>query len=89
MDGLPVTETTGMPFASTIGTMYGASGDDLHTAGCTGAVKLLHAHKDELPGDVVFMFQPGEEIFQGSRLMIEEGVLDAAGNGPTARSACT
>lgn len=78
MDGLPVTETTGMPFASTIGTMH-ACGHDLHTAGLTGAVKLLHAHKDELPGDVVFMFQPGEEIFQGSRLMIEEGVLDAAG----------
>ena len=78
MDGLPVTETTGMEFASTIGTMH-ACGHDLHASALVGAARLLHAHRDDLPGDVVFMFQPGEEIFQGARLMIEEGVLSAAG----------
>jgi hippurate hydrolase len=44
-----------------------------------GAARLLSAHRDELPGDVVFMFQPGEEGFDGAGHMLAEGVLDAAG----------
>ena len=78
MDGLPVTEATGQPFASTTGTMH-ACGHDLHVAGLVGAVRILHELRDELPGDVVFMFQPGEEGPGGAAPMIGEGVLDAAG----------
>ena len=78
MDGLPVTEATGQPFASTTGTMH-ACGHDLHVAGLVGAARILHELRDELPGDVVFMFQPGEEGPGGAAPMIAEGVLDAAG----------
>ncbi|MFD8011199.1 M20 family metallopeptidase [Streptomyces sp. NPDC058955] len=79
MDALPVQEDTGVPYASgTPGRMH-ACGHDLHTAGLVGAARLLAARRDELPGDVVFMFQPGEEGMGGAGLMIEEGVLDAAG----------
>ncbi|WP_318842745.1 M20 family metallopeptidase [Myceligenerans pegani] len=78
MDALPVMEKSGEPFASTTGTMH-ACGHDLHVAGLVGAARLLAAKKHELPGNVVFMFQPGEEGPGGALPMIEEGVLDAAG----------
>ncbi|WP_431075200.1 M20 metallopeptidase family protein [Microbacterium phyllosphaerae] len=83
MDGLPITEATGLPFASTSGAMH-ACGHDLHMAGVLGAVRLLVDRREELPGTVVFMFQPGEEGQAGGRIMIEEGVLDAAGERPVA-----
>ncbi|WP_113902847.1 M20 metallopeptidase family protein [Brevibacterium celere] len=79
MDALPVNEATGFEFASTSGRMH-ACGHDLHTAGLVGAVELLHRVRDSLPGDVVFMFQPGEEGFNGAGVMIDEGVLDASGS---------
>src|SRR6195952_3375469 len=79
IDGLPVTEESGVGFSSeNIGVMH-ACGHDLHTAGLVGAARLLADRRGELPGSVVFMFQPGEEGDHGARLMIEEGVLDAAG----------
>lgn len=79
MDGLPLTEQTGLDFASAIdGTMH-ACGHDLHTAMLVGAARLLAAHREELAGDVVFMFQPGEEGWDGARYMVDEGVLDVAG----------
>lgn len=78
MDALPVKEATGFEFSSENDNMH-ACGHDLHTAGLVGAVKLLHGVRDELPGDVVFMFQPGEEGQNGAGRMIEEGVLEAAG----------
>jgi hippurate hydrolase len=56
-----------------------ACGHDLHTAGLVGAARLLSRHRDQLAGDVVFMFQPGEEGFDGAEAMIAEGVLNAAG----------
>jgi amidohydrolase len=79
MDALPVTERTGLDFASRIdGTMH-ACGHDLHSAMLVGAARLLSARRADLPGSVVFMFQPGEEGHGGAKFMIEEGVLDAAG----------
>ena len=78
MDGLQVQEATGFDFAATSGRMH-ACGHDLHTTGLVGALKLLHRDRDSLPGDVVFMFQPGEEGYDGAGKMIDEGVLDAAG----------
>ena len=79
MDALPVTEATGLPFASRHDGVMHACGHDLHVAMLAGAAKLLSARQAELPGSVVFMFQPGEEGYAGARQMIGEGVLDAAG----------
>lgn len=79
MDALPVTEDTGEAFTSQHDGIMHACGHDLHMAGLVGAARLLAARREELPGSVVFMFQPGEEGYHGARLMIEEGVLDAAG----------
>lgn len=83
MDALPVNEATGLSYASANGAMH-ACGHDLHMAGLVGAARLLAARRDELPGTVVLMFQPGEEGYAGGRLMIEEGVLDVAGERPVA-----
>jgi amidohydrolase len=79
MDGLPVQEATGVDYTSRIDGAMHACGHDLHTAMLVGAARLLSAHRDRLAGDVVFMFQPGEEGCDGARHMIDEGVLDAAG----------
>src|SRR2546430_13668492 len=84
MDALPVTEETGLPYASAIPGAMHACGHDLHTAMLAGAAKLLCARQAEVPGTVIFMFQPGEEGYAGARYMIGEGVLDAAGERPVA-----
>jgi len=84
MDALPITEETGLEFTSrSTGRMH-ACGHDLHTAMLVGAVHLLVERRDELDGDVVFMFQPGEEGYGGAALMLAEGVLDASGRRPIA-----
>lgn len=79
MDALPVTEESGEPFTSEHEGVMHACGHDLHVAGLVGAARLLAARRDEIAGSVVFMFQPGEEGFHGAERMIEQGVLDAAG----------
>ncbi|HEY6795123.1 MAG TPA: M20/M25/M40 family metallo-hydrolase, partial [Kineosporiaceae bacterium] len=58
MDALPVAEDTDLDFAATNGAMH-ACGHDLHTASLVGAARLLAARREELTGDVIFMFQPG------------------------------
>lgn len=78
MDALPVAEATGLDFASTNGNMH-ACGHDLHVTGLVGAARLLAAHRDELPGTVVFMFQPGEEGDGGAKVMLDEGMWDTVG----------
>lgn len=55
MDGLPVVEKTGLEYASSNGNMH-ACGHDLHTAGLVGAAKLLSARREDLAGNVIFMF---------------------------------
>jgi amidohydrolase len=84
MDALPVTEETRLPYASQVPGAMHACGHDLHTAMLAGAARLLSARRAELPGTVIFMFQPGEEGYAGARHMIEEGVLAAAGERPVA-----
>jgi len=74
-----VTEASGEEFSSTHDGAMHACGHDLHTAGLVGAARLLAARREELAGDVVFMFQPGEEGWDGAGHMIEEGVLTASG----------
>jgi amidohydrolase len=84
MDALPITEETHLPYASVIPGAMHACGHDLHTAMLAGAARLLSARRADLPGTVVFMFQPGEEGCAGARHMISEGVLEAAGERPVA-----
>jgi amidohydrolase len=92
MDALPVTERTGLPFASTrkemwegkeVGVMH-ACGHDVHTAIGLGVAAVLAdpAVRKELPGRVVFLFQPAEESLptpgsHGAERMIEEGAIDS------------
>ena len=75
MDGLPITEEADVPFASQNGRMH-ACGHDMHTAMLLGAARLLKAHEDEIEGTVKLMFQPAEEIFEGSHDMIKAGLLE-------------
>jgi amidohydrolase len=89
MDGLPVVEQTDLPFRSkvtstyrneTVGVMH-ACGHDAHTAILMGLAEALVSVKNELPGTVVFFFQPAEEGAPageegGASLMIKEGVLE-------------
>jgi amidohydrolase len=90
MDALPVTEQVDVPFKSTVTTEYDgkrvgvmhACGHDAHTAMLLGAATVLSAMKAQLPGSVVFLFQPAEEgppagEKGGAELMIAEGALDA------------
>jgi amidohydrolase len=82
MDALPLTERSGLDYASRIADRMHACGHDLHTAMLVGAARILA--DAEFAGSVVFMFQPGEEGSAGARHMIAEGVLDAAGTRPVA-----
>jgi amidohydrolase len=84
MDALPVAERTGLAFSSQVEGAMHACGHDLHTTMLAGAARLLAARRDDFTGNVIFMFQPGEEGCFGARMMIEEGVLDAAGERPAA-----
>ena len=84
MDALPIAERSGVPYSSAVSGVMHACGHDLHTAMLAGAAKLLAARQDELAGNVIFMFQPGEEGPGGCRTMVAEGVLEAAGERPAA-----
>lgn len=74
MDALPIKEEAEVDFACVNGCMH-ACGHDMHTAMLLGAAKLLKAHEEEIEGTIKLMFQPAEEIFEGSYDMIESGLL--------------
>ncbi len=76
MDALPMPEETGLDFASTVPGRMHACGHDTHTAMLAGGARILAARADSLPGEVRFMFQPGEEGFHGARFMLDDGLLD-------------
>src|SRR4051812_43525769 len=76
MDALPMPEDTGLEFASRVEGQMHACGHDTHTSMLVGAAKLLSARQADLPGRVLFMFQPGEEGYAGARFMLDEGLLD-------------
>ena len=75
-DALPLHEDTGLAFASRDPGAMHACGHDSHVAMLVGAARLLCARRHELPGTVLFMFQPGEEGWHGARFMLEDGLLD-------------
>lgn len=75
MDALPIKEESELEFASQNGCMH-ACGHDMHTTMMLGAAKILKKYEDEINGTVKLMFQPAEEIFEGSNDMIENGVLE-------------
>ncbi|WOJ92892.1 amidohydrolase [Congregibacter variabilis] len=87
MDALPVTEKTGLPFASTVttewrGTETGvmhACGHDAHMAILLGAAEVLAGIRDQIPGKIKFIFQPAEEGPGGADVMVAEGVLRDTG----------
>ncbi|WP_162605507.1 M20 metallopeptidase family protein [Jiangella ureilytica] len=83
MDGLPVVEESGEEFSSTNGNMH-ACGHDLHMAGLVGAVHQLHSRREEFTGDVLAVFQPGEEGAGGAALMISEKAHLLTGQKPIA-----
>lgn len=76
MDALPLTEKTGLPFASTNPGVMHACNHDGHMAMLLGAAMVLAGMRGSLRGNVKFIFQPGEEGYAGARQMIEEGVLE-------------
>ncbi|GAA1871050.1 M20 family metallopeptidase [Pseudonocardia ailaonensis] len=81
MDALPLNEPDDAPHRSqTPGVMH-ACGHDLHVAMLCSAARLLCQRRDQVPGRVIFAFQPGEEGFHGARHMIDEGLLDRHGPG--------
>jgi len=85
MDGLPVEERTGLPYASThrgtdetgtdVPTMH-ACGHDIHVTWLLGTLERLVATREEWTGTVVAVFQPAEEVISGARAMVEDGLVD-------------
>ena len=76
MDGLPITEATGLPFASKHEGKMHACGHDTHITMLLGAAKILSENKADLKGTVKLIFQTGEETCTGSKTMLKEGVLE-------------
>ncbi|MBR2047662.1 MAG: amidohydrolase [Oscillospiraceae bacterium] len=75
-DALPITEQTGLDFASRIPGIMHACGHDVHTAVLLAAAKLLKARESELKGTVRLLFQPAEETTGGASDMIAEGCME-------------
>lgn len=75
MDALPIKEEADVDFPSSNGKMH-ACGHDMHTTMMLGAARLLKKYEDQICGAVKLMFQPAEEIFEGSKDMIEAGLLE-------------
>ena len=75
MDALPITEETGLPFASQNPGLMHACGHDGHTAIGMGVAQLLAETSDQWPGQVKLLFQPAEEGLGGALATVENGVL--------------
>ena len=76
MDALPMSEESGLSFACPTGEQAHTCGHDFHAAMLLTAAKMLKEDEAALKGTVKFMFQPAEETFEGSRNMIEHGILE-------------
>lgn len=78
IDALPITEASGVDFASVNPGVMHACGHDMHAAMLLGAARLLVENKEQLQGRVRLIFQPGEESGQGGLAVIEQGWLTGA-----------
>lgn len=76
MDALPIQEDTSLPYASKFDGIMHACGHDAHTTILLGAAHILVQHKDRLSGTIRFIFQSAEELNEGAKRMIGEGVLE-------------
>lgn len=85
MDGLPIEEKTGLPYASTKRDTVSNGGEtafshscghDIHMSVALGAVRVLSGLRDRMHGSILFIFQPAEEIGAGSAMMLEAGLFD-------------
>ena len=87
MDALPVTEQTGLPFASTATTEFNgqqtgvmhACGHDAHTTCLIGAAELLAGARDAWSGTLICLAQPAEETITGAQSMLRDGLYDRIG----------
>lgn len=76
MDALPIQEATGLEYASRhLGVMH-ACGHDVHTTVGLGTAMILSQLRENLPGNIRFLFQPAEEISQGAKWMIQDGAME-------------
>ncbi|MFB4164075.1 amidohydrolase [Alteribacillus sp. JSM 102045] len=81
MDGLPIQEETGLPYSSKNAGVMHACAHDGHTAMLLGAAKILCSLKEEIEGEIVFLFQHAEEVPPGgAREMVEANVLEGVDN---------
>lgn len=76
MDALPMEEKSGEEFACPTGTEAHTCGHDFHAAMLLTTAKMLKEIESELEGTVKFMFQPAEETFEGSKDMVEAGIME-------------
>ena len=76
MDALPMPKESGEEFACPTGKEAHTCGHDFHAAMLLTAAKMLKEKEDTLEGTIKFMFQPAEETFEGSKNMIENGILE-------------
>jgi len=88
MDGLPLAEKTGLPYASSARAIdrlgndvpvAHACGHDMHVTCLVGAAEHFAAHRDELTGRLVVLFQPAEELGAGAKAMVDDGLFDTVG----------
>jgi len=77
MDALPIAEQTKLPYASVNSGVMHACGHDMHMASMLGTIRILSQLKHEIEGEILCLFQPGEEkIPGGAKLMLEEGIFE-------------
>lgn len=76
-DALPLTEATGLPYASENPGVMHACGHDMHTASLLGAARILTGLRDRLHGTIMLIFEPSEELYPGgARMMMDDGLFD-------------
>lgn len=75
MDALPVTEATGLPYASEVDGVMHACGHDVHVSSLLGAAKLMADGREAWSGTYIALFQPAEEVGAGSKAMVDDGLV--------------